>query len=115
MSDKKTIIITGGWGRHWHCMGTRMAKDGYSIVLTYLNDEEKDKAQQQLEAIQEDTSCDGMAIQADVTRYEDSEKMVEKVKKGFGRIDVLVNNAVCSAGGRVPPNGYGADAQHTGY
>jgi len=40
--------------------------------------------------------CEAVAIQADVSRQEDVERLVETALQHFGRIDVLVNNAgVC--------------------
>ncbi len=50
--------------------------------------------------ISEDTDSEVMAVQADVTRYEDIKAFVQKVVEAYGGVDVVVTNA----GGPPPGN-----------
>ena len=67
-----------------------MAKDGFQIVVNYLNNERK--------ALETVAECEvyevkAIAVQANVSDYEACRQLVSKAKETFGSIDVLVNNA----------------------
>lgn len=91
--SKKTIIITGGTGGIGSAMARKMAERGHRIVLTYVVEDEKEKAEQLLAEIKKDTACEGMAIFTDVTDYAQCESLAKQTFDAFGSIDVLANNA----------------------
>lgn len=67
-----------------------LAKEGASVAFTYL------KNNRQAEELARDiTSMGGTskAFQIDVRDFEKAKQLVEEVKAGFGRLDIVVNNA----------------------
>jgi NAD(P)-dependent dehydrogenase (short-subunit alcohol dehydrogenase family) len=58
-----------------------------------------------LQAI-EDSGGNAIAVQADVTRVEDLERLVSTTIDAFGRLDVLINNAADTHGSSAPIDEY---------
>ncbi|MCX7923060.1 MAG: 3-oxoacyl-ACP reductase FabG [Clostridia bacterium] len=92
--EGKSIVITGssrGIGRN---MAVKLAKEGAKIVINYLNS--RDKALELYEEII-NYNKDCLLVKADVTKQEDVKKLCVETIKGFGQVDVLINNAgICS-------------------
>lgn len=88
-----TAIITGASQGIGACIAKRLAKDGFDVVINhYPSDGDKEKAL----AVAEECRAFGVkaeCIAADVSKYDQCEEMVNKVKADFGTIDALVNNA----------------------
>lgn len=86
MSEKVAFITgaTTGIGKE---IAITLAKDGFDIVVNYIQGDEAVK--QEVEAL--GRKC--LMIQGDVTSMADMEKTVKEIMDTFGRIDVLVNNA----------------------
>ncbi len=86
-------IITGASQGIGECIAKRLAKDGYNVAINcYPSSESIEKAN----AVAEE--CRSMGVEAevyaaDVSKYDDCEKMVKDIKERFGAIDALVNNA----------------------
>ena len=96
--EGKVAIVTGGGkglGRAF-CFG--LAKEGASVVMAvHRLDEEAAQAAKEIEA------KGGYAMEVDVTKEEDTQRMADEAVRRFGRIDVLVNNAAYYYGvGRKP-------------
>lgn len=87
--ENKTVLITGasrGIGRE---TARIFASKGYNLIINYSTeiDEEKYKKDLQLE----DEKV--LFVKADISSYDEVEKMKEIVLKKFEKIDVLINNA----------------------
>jgi NAD(P)-dependent dehydrogenase (short-subunit alcohol dehydrogenase family) len=85
--DGKVVIVTGsarGLGRDY---ARFFAQDGANVVLADV----KDTAAAAAEAATSGPRCIG--VDTDVTDRGSVEAMIERVREGFGRLDVLVNNA----------------------
>jgi NAD(P)-dependent dehydrogenase (short-subunit alcohol dehydrogenase family) len=81
----KVAIITGGGRGIGRAIVCAYAKEGARLILT---------AARQVNEIQEVASLiGGMALQADVTKLEDVDKVVQTALSTYGKIDILVNNA----------------------
>lgn len=86
----KVILVTGGSrgiGRGL-CLG--YAKEGATVVMCYIGDEDK------IEEIV--NSCEELGgkcfpFEANVSKSEEVEKLFAYIKDNFGKLDVLVNNA----------------------
>jgi glucose 1-dehydrogenase len=86
----KTAIITGSGQGIGQGIAERFARDGAKVVVDYIGDPAG--AQQTLKMI-EAAGSQGVMVDADITRPEDRQKLVETAVSTFGTIDILVNNA----------------------
>lgn len=91
MQKQRVAVITGGAGGIGSAICQRLADD-YKIIACYFKNGDHDAAMQWQDA-QHDAGFDLEAIYANVSSFEDCEKLVASVIERFGRIDVLVNNA----------------------
>lgn len=88
MKDK-AIIITGGSSGIGRALAIEFARNQSKVLVTGRGEDE-------LEAAKRYFNSEGLDInilQADVSRLEDNQKMVDEALRLFGKIDVLVNNA----------------------
>lgn len=89
----KTAIITGASQGIGAALAKRLAEDGYNIALNcYPSENDRKNA----EIVADECRSFGREVkiyEADVSRYDDCEKMVKAVKDDFGSIDGLINNA----------------------
>lgn len=83
-------IVTGGATGLGKAMAEALADMGSHIVIADLDQQ---RAEQTAEALRTAKGVRVLAIQADVTKSEDVERIVEETLASFGKIDVLVNNA----------------------
>ncbi len=89
----KTAIVTGGTRGLGHAMALKLGDLGYNVAVNYHSDNSKALADQTVEQL-EAKGVKAMAVQADVSQYEECEKLVSTVVGRFGeKLDVLVNNA----------------------
>lgn len=86
----KVTIVTGASKGIGAEITLEMAKEGAKVVVNYLSD--KNAAQTLLAAIIENGGA-AIAIQADVTKTKDVQRLFEETNKNFGKIDTLINNA----------------------
>lgn len=90
MSERKTAIITGASRGIGRATAVRLAKMGMDIVFTYNSGSE---AAQETKALCEAEGAKVLAVQADVSKSGNCEKLVAQTLEAFGHVDVLVNNA----------------------
>mgnify|MGYP002405548319 CR=1 FL=1 len=90
MLQGKCAVITGasrGIGRE---IALKYAKEGANIVLNYRNSEEEAlQLKEELDKLGTNT----LIIKANVSDFEEAEKLIKEAKEAFGRVDILVNNA----------------------
>lgn len=90
----KNAIITGGSRGIGEAMTLRLGQMGYNVVINYRSDSSKALTEALIAKLKKEYDVEGVAVQADVSRYEDCEKLVKAAVEAFGeKIDVLVNNA----------------------
>ena len=87
--EGKLALVTGAARGIGKAIALTLARDGANVVVT---DVDLEGAQQVAQAI-EGLGRDSRAIQADVSRREDVERLVSEAVSLFGKIDILVNNA----------------------
>lgn len=86
----KTALITGASRGIGKAIALKLAGQGANISIPYLGDPaEAEQAQKEIEAL--GVKC-AMYV-CDVSSFEASKEVVEKVIEEFGGIDILVNNA----------------------
>ncbi len=88
MLKGKTVVVTGAAKGIGYAIALAFAKEGANIVLNYRSSV-PDEAIQQIESY--GVSC--LPIQADVSKFDEAERLIKEAKKACGSIDVLVNNA----------------------
>ena len=93
-SSKKTVLITGGGAGLGEAMVRRFAAAGWTPVVADLD---LDRAR----AVAEDIGGEALALQMDVTREEDWQRVHDEIEARFGVPDVLVNNAGVAVGGTL--------------
>ena len=89
-SDKRVALVTGastGIGRE---ESIALAKAGYNVAVNYARSREE---AEKTAAACKDVGSDTLMIQADVADETEVKKMIDVIKKKFGRLDVLCNNA----------------------
>jgi 3-oxoacyl-[acyl-carrier protein] reductase len=83
-------VITGGTRGIGLAIATRLASDGFDLLLTYRGDAE---AAARAEESLASTGRTIKVIAADVSTAEGAKETIETATKELGRLDVLVNNA----------------------
>ena len=88
--NKKTVLITGSSRGIGKAIAIKYAKKGYNVVINCKTNEDLlQKVKHEIESYQ--TNC--LAFTGDVGDYQICEQMFCEIKKAFGSLDVLVNNA----------------------
>ena len=92
MSDLKgkVAIITGAGSGIGQGIAKRFARDGAKVVVDYLGS--ADGADETLKTI-EAAGSEGIIVQADITKAEDRDSLINAALSKFGVVDILVNNA----------------------
>ncbi|MCL5263511.1 MAG: SDR family NAD(P)-dependent oxidoreductase, partial [Acidobacteria bacterium] len=88
--DGKVAIVTGGGSGIGQVIAERLASDGASVVIDYVGS--PDGAQATARSIEKQNGK-GEIFEADVTRIEDIQKLVDAAWNRYGSADILVNNA----------------------
>ena len=88
--DESVVVVTGAAQGVGRATALRLARLGASVVI---DDIQKDKLDAVAEEIRE-AGGSVHAVTADVGVREDVERLIAETEQTFGRLDVLVNNAV---------------------
>lgn len=87
----KVAIVTGSSRGIGKAIAIRLAKLGAIVVLNYCKEEEK--AKEVALEIESLGAYSALLIQADVSKSNQAQELVNKVISKYNRIDVLINNA----------------------
>lgn len=90
MLKGKKAVITGGSRGIGKAIALKYARLGADVAVNYNRN--ADLAESVVNEIKE-LGCDAFSVQADVSDYNEAEKMIKTVAERFGQIDILVNNA----------------------
>jgi 3-oxoacyl-[acyl-carrier protein] reductase len=90
MKDK-VVLITGSSQGIGKAIALKLASLGTKIALNDIQQQEEalKKTKEEIEKLNVQAQC----FFADVSKLEETEKMIQDIQKEFGRLDVLVNNA----------------------
>jgi len=86
----KVALITGATRGIGKQIAIKLAKEGYDIAINYRKENEE-LANTKAEIEKNNVKC--LAVQGDVSNFDDTKRLVDEVINEFGTIDVLVNNA----------------------
>ena len=90
MSERKTVLVTGGSRGIGKEVALKFAEQGYDVIINYVSDKTD------VEAIKkefEEKNVECLLLKADVSKADEVQELVEKAIEKFEKIDVLVNNA----------------------
>ncbi|MEJ5377723.1 MAG: 3-oxoacyl-[acyl-carrier-protein] reductase [bacterium] len=88
--EGKNAIVTGGSRGIGTAICLDLAANGANVALNYRKS--ATEAQHVVDEIQR-MGRKALAVQADVSSFQDAQRMVEKVLEEFGSLEILVNNA----------------------
>ena len=91
MEIRKVVLITGSAKGIGKAIALELAKNSYDIVINYHHS--KNEALALKEEIINLYHVNCLAIQADVSKEDEVDKMVQMVEEELGGVDILVNNA----------------------
>jgi glucose 1-dehydrogenase len=88
--DGKVAIVTGGNTGIGAAVVVELAAQGAKVVIDYVaNPEATEELEQKLAALGETA----VGVEADVSKIEDIQRMIDTAVSNFGRLDIMVNNA----------------------
>ena len=87
----KVVLISGGAKGIGKAIALELGKQGYDIVINYLTSESEAHALK--DAIIKNYGVRCLAIQADVSKEDEVDKMVSLIESELGGVDILINNA----------------------
>ena len=87
---RKTVLVTGSSRGIGKAVAVKFAKKGYDVIINCAHSkEELLKTKDEIESYQ--VSC--LAFLGDMGDYDAAQELFRQIKKLFGSLDVLVNNA----------------------
>jgi 3-oxoacyl-[acyl-carrier protein] reductase len=86
----KTAIVTGASRGVGRATALRLAEAGANVVVNFLSAEEKAN---NAAALCREKGVEAIAVQGDVSKWEDARNLAQRAVENFGRIDLLVCNA----------------------
>ncbi len=86
----KSAIVTGGSMGIGTAIALKLAELGANVAINFRK--HKEEAEEVIKKVKA-MGRKGLLVQADISNFEDAQKMVAQVKSEFGSIDILVNNA----------------------
>jgi 3-oxoacyl-[acyl-carrier protein] reductase len=90
----KTAIVTGAARGLGNAMALKLGEMGYNVVINYRSESSKSLSDELAQEISENYGVEVLVVRADVSKYDDCERLVQASIEKFGdKIDVLVNNA----------------------
>ncbi len=86
----KVAIVTGGNTGIGRAVVLALAEKGASVVIDYVSNPQ---ATEDLERKIADLGQAATAVEADVSKIEDLQRMIDTAISAYGRLDIMVNNA----------------------
>jgi glucose 1-dehydrogenase len=88
--EGKTALVTGGDQGIGHGIAIRLAQEGADVAIDFRqNHQGADETVQRIQKL----GMKSIAIQGDVSKVDEGQKVISQAISQMGRIDILVNNA----------------------
>ena len=101
MSPNNVAVVTGGASGIGLAAATRFAQLGMKVCVADLGGDRLAEAETKLSAVAPDGAVNVMASAVDVSRLEDVAALEAAVRKRFGAVDILMNNAGIQPGSQM--------------
>lgn len=88
--EGKNAVVTGGGRGVGRAISINFAKEGANVVVNYASN---NKAADEVVGIIKSMGRKAVAVQGDVAKKEDAQKIIDTCVENFGSIHILVNNA----------------------
>lgn len=88
--EGKIALVTGAGQGIGRGIARRFARESAAVVVAEINEENGRRVVQELEAL----GARALFVQTDVSKKADVQAVIDATVKHFGRLDVLVNNAI---------------------
>jgi acetoacetyl-CoA reductase len=88
--NNKVAIVTGGSRGIGAAISMELARNGVKVVINYNS---RNELAEKVVAEINEMGSEAYAVQADVSKLADAEKLIKEAVNHFGRLDILVNNA----------------------
>lgn len=95
---EKIALVTGGAGYLGSAISEALAEAGATIIVASTNYQ---KCKSKCKELQENFNTKAHAFQLNISDSEDIDKLNSYIKENFGKLDVLVNNAIALYGGTI--------------
>jgi enoyl-[acyl-carrier protein] reductase III len=95
----RTALVTGGGRGLGRVISMRLAEAGAHVAVGYLR--HREPALEVVASI-EDSGGEAIAVQGDVSRADDVERLVDVAAERFGAVEILVSNAALGTFGEPP-------------
>ena len=95
--ESRVAIVTGGSRGIGRAIAVELAKEGWNVCVSYLNNS---AAAQETADLITQAGMRALMVKANVTSYEDTRRLFAESHKAFGRLDALINNAGIVGGQR---------------
>jgi 3-oxoacyl-[acyl-carrier protein] reductase len=90
MLKGKTAVVTGASRGIGKAIALKLAEKGVNLILNYNSS--IDAVKEVISEI-EAAGAKAVAVQGDVSKFEEAEKIIKAAVENFGSLDILVNNA----------------------
>lgn len=88
--SRKTVLVTGSSRGIGKAIAIKFAKKGYDVVINCVNNNDRlMQTKKEVESYQ--VNC--LAYMGDVGNMDQCRELFEQIKKHFGSVDILINNA----------------------
>lgn len=98
MLSGKSAIVTGANRGIGKGIAIKLAELGAKVIINYRSDEEGAK---EVLSIIKENGGEADIFKADVSKFDEAEKLITYCKEVFGRVDILVNNAGITKDGLI--------------
>jgi 3-oxoacyl-[acyl-carrier protein] reductase len=87
--ENKIALVTGGARGIGYAIACKLSSDGCAVVISDILGDIADEAAARLTA----SGAQALAVNGDVSKADDVERMFARATEKFGKVDILVNNA----------------------
>ena len=88
--EGKNAVVTGGGRGVGRAISLAFAKEGANVVVNYAGNE---RAAKEVVGMIEAIGRKAVAVQGDVAKWEDAQRVVDACVQNFGSVQILINNA----------------------